>query len=87
MVLALPAEVSTGVAPGRLVGPQLGTPSASVRQYVEICAPCPPTGAPASGASGQPSGLSSHPSRRPQGVMSSRLRDGLTGSLPRPVVV
>ena len=65
-------RVSTGVAPGRvhcavgrLVGPQLATPSASVRQYQQIGAPWPPEGEPASGASGQPSGLSSHASRRP----------------------
>ena len=41
------------------------SPMASVRQYQQIGAPWPPTGAPASGASGQPSGSSCHPSRRP----------------------
>ena len=50
---------------GRPVGPQVATPSAPVRQYQQIGAPCPPTGEPASGAAGQPSGLSSHASRRP----------------------
>ena len=47
-------RVSTGVAPGRvhcgtgrLVGPQVATPSASERQYQQIGAPCPPTGEPA----------------------------------------
>jgi hypothetical protein len=42
---------STGVAPGRvhcgtgrLVGPQVATPSASERQYQQIGEPCPPTG-------------------------------------------
>ena len=44
-------RVSTGVAPGRvhcgtgrLVGPQVATPSASERQYQQIGEPCPPTG-------------------------------------------
>jgi hypothetical protein len=32
---------------GRLVGPQLATPSASERQYQQVGAPCPPIGAPA----------------------------------------
>ena len=47
-------RVSAGVAPGRvhcavgrLVGPQVATPLASERQYQQIGAPCPPTGAPA----------------------------------------
>src|SRR5262245_20407357 len=47
-------RVFTGVAPGRvhcgtgrLVGPQVATPSASERQYQQIGAPCPPTGEPA----------------------------------------
>jgi hypothetical protein len=47
-------RVSTGVAPGRvhcgtgrLVGPQVATPSASERQYQQIGEPCPPTGEPA----------------------------------------
>jgi hypothetical protein len=47
-------RVSTGVAPGRvhcgtgrLVGPQVATPSASERQYQQIGEPCPPTGDPA----------------------------------------
>ena len=61
--LALRAALHCGA--GRLVGPQVATPSASVRQYQQIGAPCPPTGEPTSGASGQPSGLSSHASRRP----------------------
>jgi hypothetical protein len=54
-------RVSTGVAPGRvhcgtgrLVGPQVATPSASERQYQHAWRP-----------SGQPSGLSSHASPRP----------------------
>jgi hypothetical protein len=54
VVVALAAEVFTGVAPGRvhcgtgrLVGPQVATPSASERQYQQIGAPCPPTGEPA----------------------------------------
>jgi hypothetical protein len=45
-------RVCTGVAPGRvhcgtgrLVGPQVAFPSASERQYQQIGAPCPPTGA------------------------------------------
>jgi hypothetical protein len=54
-------RVSTGVAPGRvhcgtgrLVGPQVATPSPSERQYQHEWLP-----------SGQPSGLSSHASPRP----------------------
>ena len=60
---------------GRLVGPQVAFPPESERQYQHD--PCP---------EGHPSGLSSHASPRPYGVISSRPMDPLTGSLPRPVV-
>lgn len=61
VVGAVPAEGLHGVAPGRvhcgagrLVGPNVATPSASERQYQHEPRP-----------SGQPSGLSSHASPRP----------------------
>lgn len=82
MVVAPAAQGHHGVAPGRvhcgtgrLVGPQVAVPSASERQYQQGWCP-----------SGQPSGLSSHSSPRPYGVMSSSANDPMAGSLPRPVV-